>query len=71
VLEPAKDIAGFQPQDDGLGEDPLDEEQTRHVASVPGFRPEPDSFCYRVEPCDPPDDSGFQEQTTGTNADES
>jgi hypothetical protein len=32
VLGQVKVIAGFQPRDDGLGEYPLDEEQTRQVA---------------------------------------
>jgi len=31
VLAKVKKIAGFQPQDDGLGEYPLDEAQTRQV----------------------------------------
>jgi hypothetical protein len=31
-----KKIAGFKPQDDGLGEYPLDERQTRQVAQVLG-----------------------------------
>jgi hypothetical protein len=70
VLEQVKSVAGFQPQDDGLGEYPLDEEQTRQVATILGFRPEPDRFDYCVEPYDPPDDSGFQEQTAGANAGE-
>lgn len=69
VMEQVKAIAGFQPQDDGLGEYPLDEDQTRQIATILGFRPEPDRFYYSVEPYDPPDDSGFQEQTTGSNAD--
>ena len=39
VLGQVKTIAGFQPQDDGLGEYPLDEEQIRQVATILGFRP--------------------------------
>ena len=42
VLGQVKAIAGFQPQDDGLGEYPLDEEQIRQVATILGFRPESD-----------------------------
>ena len=61
VLARVKRIAGFKPQDDGLGEYPLDEEQTRQVAKILGFRPEPDRFHYYVEPYDPPEDSGFQQ----------
>jgi hypothetical protein len=64
VLAKVKKIAGFQPQDDGLGEYPLDEEQTRQVAKVLGFRPEADRFYYYVEPYDPPEDTGFQQETS-------
>jgi hypothetical protein len=60
VLGRVKKIAGLKPRDDGLGEYPLDEEQTRQVAKVLGFRPETDRFYYYVEPYDPPEDSGFQ-----------
>jgi len=59
VLAKIKNIAGFQPQDDGLGEYPLDPDQTRSVAKVLGFQPEPDKFFYYVEPYDPAEDSGF------------
>jgi hypothetical protein len=61
VLAKVKKAAGFQPQDDGLGEYELDEAQTRRIAKLLGFRPEPDRFYYYVEPYDPPDDSGFRE----------
>ena len=61
VLAKVKKVAGFQPQDDGLGEYPLDGEQTRRVAKLLGFSPEPERFYYYVEPYDPPEDSGFQE----------
>ena len=64
VLARVKKIAGFKLQDDGLGEYPLDEEQTRQVAKVLGFRAEPDRFYYCVEPYDPPEDSGFQQETS-------
>jgi hypothetical protein len=64
VSAKVKKIAGFQPRDDGLGEYPLDEEQTRQVAKVLGFRPEPDRFYYYVEPYDPPEDNGFQQETS-------
>jgi hypothetical protein len=64
VLAKVKKIAGFQPRDDGLGEYPLDEEQTRQVAKVLGFRPEADRFYYCVEPYDPPEDTGFQQETS-------
>jgi hypothetical protein len=67
VLEQVKAVAGFQPQDDGLGEYPLGEEQARQVASVLGFSAEPDRFYYYVEPYDPPEDSGFQEQFTSVS----
>jgi hypothetical protein len=60
TLAKVKKVAGFQAQDDGLGEYPLDEGQTRQVAKILGFRPEPDRFHYYVEPYDPPEDSGFQ-----------
>ena len=64
VTAKVKKIAGFQPQDDGLGEYPLDEEQTRQVAKLLGFISEPDRFYYYVEPYEPPEDSGFQQQVT-------
>ena len=64
VLARVKKIAGFQPQDDGLGEYPLNEGQTRQVAKVLGFGPEPDRFHYYVEPYDPPEDSGFQQKAS-------
>jgi hypothetical protein len=60
VWREAKRIAGFQPQDDGLGEYPLNEEQTAEIASLLGFHPEPDRFFYYVEPYEPPEDSGLQ-----------
>ena len=65
VLTKVKKIAGFEPQHDGLGEYPLDETQTKLVAKLLGFRPEPERFFYSVEPYDPPDDSGFQQETNG------
>jgi hypothetical protein len=61
VLAKVKKIAGFKTSDDGLGEYPLDNDQTRRVAKVLGFRPEPDRFYYYVEPYDPPEDSGLQQ----------
>ena len=60
VLVKVKKIAGFKPQDDGLGEYPLDEEKTRQVAKILGFKAEPDRFFYYVEPYEPPEDSGFE-----------
>ena len=44
LLSKVKRIAGFQPQDDGLGEYPIDEEQTKQVAQILGFNPEPGDF---------------------------
>jgi hypothetical protein len=61
VLAKVKKVAGFKSEDDGLGEYPLDETQTKQVAKILGFRPEADRFYYSVEPYDPPDDSGFQQ----------
>ncbi|MGC2199714.1 MAG: hypothetical protein WA633_06125, partial [Stellaceae bacterium] len=49
VLEEIKRIAGFGPQDDGLGEYPLDERQTQQIASILDFNPEPDRFYYYLE----------------------
>jgi hypothetical protein len=65
VLAKVKRIAGFKPEDDGLGEYPLDDAQTTKIAKVLGFRPEVDRFFYYVEPYDPPDDSGFQNAIGG------
>jgi len=60
VLEQVKHIAGFGPQDDGLGEYPLDEAQTRQVARILDFNPEPGRFYYYVEPYEPSEDDGLQ-----------
>ena len=54
MLEEIKRIAGLGPQDDGLGEYPLDEEQTRQVARILSFNPEPGHFYYYIEPYEPP-----------------
>ena len=59
-LSEVKRIAGFQPTDDGLGEYPLDQDQTRWIAQLLGFRPDPDRFYYYVEPYEPPEDDGLQ-----------
>jgi hypothetical protein len=59
-LARVKKIAGFKPQDEGLGDYELDKEQAKQVAKILGFRPEPDRFYYYVEPYDPPEDSGFE-----------
>jgi len=61
VLAKVKKIAGFKPQDDGLGEYPLDDEQTDKVANLLGFRPETERFYYYVEPYDAPEKIGFDE----------
>jgi len=53
-LEQVKSVAGFQPQDDGLGEYPLDEEQTQKIARILNFQPETSRLYYAVEPYDPP-----------------
>jgi hypothetical protein len=60
VLEQVKRVAGFGRQDDGLGEYPLNEAQTRQVARILDFNPEPDRFYYYVEPYEPPEDDGLQ-----------
>jgi hypothetical protein len=60
LLEQVKRIAGFDRQDDGLGEYPLDEAQTRRVAWILDFNPEPDRFHCYVEPYEPPEDDGLQ-----------
>jgi len=62
ILEDVKRVAGFQSQDDGLGEYPLDEQQTRQIAKLMGFRPEPARFFYYVEPYQPVDDDGLQQE---------
>jgi hypothetical protein len=61
VVEQVKRIAGFGPQDDGLGEYPLDEGQTRQVAAILGFRADPQHFYYYIEPYEPPEDDGLQQ----------
>lgn len=61
VLAEIKKIAGLQPDHDGLGEYPLDEEQTRAIARILGFQPDPGRFYYYVEPYGPPEDDGLQQ----------
>ena len=61
ILDQVKQVAGLQPQDDGLGEYLLDEQQTRQVAQLMGFHPEPERFFYYVEPYEPVGDDGFQQ----------
>jgi len=41
LLAKVKKIAGFKPEDDGLGEYPLDDAQTTKIAKVLGFSPKP------------------------------
>jgi hypothetical protein len=48
VLDQVKRIAGFDPKDDGLGEYPLDELQTRQVARILDFSPEPAPLRQRL-----------------------
>jgi hypothetical protein len=60
ALDEVRRVAGFGPRDDGLGEYPLDESQTRQVARILDFNPEPDRFYYYVEPYEPPADDGLQ-----------
>ncbi|HEV8678560.1 MAG TPA: hypothetical protein VGQ90_04225 [Stellaceae bacterium] len=67
MLAKVKKLAGFQAEDDGLGEYPLDEKQTRQVAKILGFKPKTDRFFYHVEPYDPPEDSGFREPVSVTD----
>ncbi len=61
ILEEVKKVAGFKLQDDGLGEYALDDEQTRQIAQLMGFRPEPDRFYYYIEPYEPAEDDGLQQ----------
>jgi hypothetical protein len=61
LLHEVKRIAGFQPQDDGLGEYLLNEEQTAEMGSWLGFHPEPDRFYYYVEPYEPVEDTGLRQ----------
>jgi hypothetical protein len=44
AVDQIKQIAGFGPQDDGLGEYPLDEEQTRQIAGILDFKADPEHF---------------------------
>jgi hypothetical protein len=60
VLEQVKRVAGFGRQDDGLGESPLDEAQTRQVARILDFNPERARFYCYFEPCEPPQNDGLQ-----------
>lgn len=67
LIQEVKSIAGFKPHDDGLGEYPLDQDQTAQVARVLGFSPEMDKFFYYVEPYDPPETDGLQPVSDGAN----
>jgi hypothetical protein len=62
VLAKVKKMAGFKPQDDGLGEYLLDDKQTDKIAKRLGFRPEPERFYYYVEPYEAPEEIGFDER---------
>jgi hypothetical protein len=64
LVEEIKRIAGFGAKDDGLGEYPLNDDQTRQVAAVLGFNPEPSRFYYYVEPFEPIEDDGLQQIAT-------
>ena len=66
VLAEVKRIAGFQPDHDGLGEYPLDEEQTLAVAQILGLHPDPGRFYYHVEPYEPLEDDGLQQAADAT-----
>jgi len=66
VAAEVKRIAGFQPKDDGLGEYLMDKEQTRQVAQILGFKPESDRFYYYVEPYEPQEDDGLQQEVSAT-----
>lgn len=68
VLDEVKKIAGFQPQDDGLGEYPLDAEQTRQIARLLEFRAEPEGFYYYVEPYEQPEDNGLVQEAAPVTA---
>ena len=63
AVDQIQQIAGFGPQDDGLGEYPLDEEQTRQIADILDFKADPEHFYYYVEPYEPPEDNGLQQTT--------
>ena len=56
----AKQVAGVQPEDDGLGEYLLSEDQTRMLAQYLGFKPAPEHFYYYLEPYQAAEDTGFQ-----------
>jgi hypothetical protein len=58
-LPEVKRITGFLPQDDGLGEYLLNEDQTKEIAKLLGFGPEPYRFYYYVEPHEPPEEIGL------------
>jgi hypothetical protein len=62
VLDEIKRVAGFGPQDDGRGEYLLNEDQTELIANILGFNPEPTRFYYYVEPYEPMEDDGLQQQ---------
>jgi hypothetical protein len=49
------------PQDDSLGEYPMNEDRTCQVAGFWGFNPEPGRFYYYLELFQPLEDDGLQQ----------
>lgn len=56
----AKEVAGVEPNDDGLGEYLLSEDQTRMLGQYLGFKPEPEHFYYYLEPYEAAEDTGLR-----------
>ena len=59
VLSRVKKIAGFKPRDDGLGEYPLGDEQTRQVAKILGSARSPTTFSITSNPTTHPTTAAF------------
>jgi len=55
-------IAGVKPQDDGLGEYPLNADQIAQVSEILQFDARPERFYYYLEPYDQPD-NGLRQET--------
>ena len=70
VLGQVKVIAGFQQQDDGLGEYPLDEEQTRRVATFSASGRSRTDFITRSSHTSRRRTAVFREQIAGASGDD-
>jgi hypothetical protein len=53
-LAAVKEMAGFKPTDDGLGDYPLNDDQARDIARLLNLKIDCDAYTYYVEPYEKP-----------------